>query len=422
MKKLLLLACIAAWVFAERDVFAVVDYQCTPTSGISSYSGSYGGATVNIVGVYPTEADAAAAAAAYVGPAGTNGLPACTATQGGYAYNAGIISSGWNDSKGRWERYNHSTFGCGPQDGTKVVLAFIYPSNPSSGICAALPPDTDGDGLRDDVDPYPDDPSEMSFKIIAYQESNGVKTWVRIRMSNGDVFEYGTRDPNGVDWYNVGGEWLGNDDFASLFPGLSRTPGERVEIGPGTDPDMSAGEDNTGNTVEVDYLADVVTNTKRALDNQAAQQDVLREISEGIKNQTKILSGNPGGGVVGGGGLNSGGVATGVGDALDERGTTAGDFSAIDPSFSGALGTGDVPEKGSLTTTLEGAQNWGGSIKTYLLGSRVVGSGACSFQWVYKGKSATFGVCQWSDQLALMGTLLLAIAGAYSLMIVLGRA
>lgn len=430
MKKHFLLVFLFVFLVKVGGALAVVDYQCLPSSGVNAYVGSYGGATVYIDGVYQSEAAAQAAAAAYVGPAGTPPLPTCTTFQSGYAYNATMINSAWGE-KGRWERYNHSSFGCGPQDGTKVIRVFIYPySNPLS-MCPALAPDTDGDGIRDDIDPYPSDTTPLKFKIVAYQTStdasNGTKTWIRIQMEDGSFYEYGTKSTTKNDWYTLSPVWQGNDDFSDLVTGLTAKPNaDTVGIGPGTDPAIVAGNDATGNVTEIDHLTDVVNNTKKALDNQASQQTLLKEIRDNIIEQTKVIGTGTGGvgpiGSGGGGGVDQAGVAGGVGTALDDRTTAAGDFSGISGEYNGSLGTGDVPQKGSITDTLQTAEGFGGSVKQYFLGSRVVGAGACSFTWTYKGKSAQFGVCEWGDQLALMGTILLGLAGAYSLMIVLGRA
>jgi len=309
------------------------------------------------------------------------------------------------------------------------------------------PGDSDGDGLNDDIDPFPTDPAAFNFKIAMKQyDANGVLKCIGVRFEDGTLQFYGTPQA-GRDWeYMVGGDWLPSSQFNALFntvldnPSTGGVAGSALIPSTYTNQTMATGATDTGNTTSMEQGTDIVNNTKAVVDNQAKQQVALQEIRDGINSTNKILQDGLGKldpVVIGGGGTGGGAtpgeiqasVRAGVDEALTDSNTTAGDFSGT-PDGSGytseaQLPSGSVPDNSVNTiskTLTDTKSNWSAFTGLFSGSSVTAGGGNCSFNWSYKGQSASFTMCNYIDQLHTMGLVVFSLAGVYACLIVLGRA
>lgn len=157
--------------------------------------------------------------------------------------------------------------------------------------------DTDGDGILDNIDPFPNDPTPFQYRLHQSQkDQNGNLTWLRIitdRFTPAGTpitMSYGTYDGNAITITEIGAEeWLPSTNLAEQE--LTFSENETVNISPPPNiQTLTPGQDNTGNSAELDYLADIVSNTKATADNQAKNQIALEGIATGIGIGNKLLS------------------------------------------------------------------------------------------------------------------------------------
>jgi len=184
---------------------------------------------------------------------------------------------------------------CRKRNGYDQYWCFWYLT---PGYCIAPPvSDSDGDGISDSIDPFPNDPTPFQYRLHQSQkDQNGNITWLRIitdRFTPAGTpitMSYGTYDPNAITITEIGAEeWLPSTNLAEQE--LTGSENETVNISPPpTIQTLTPGQDNTGNSAELDYLADIVSNTKATADNQAKNQVALEGIAAGIGIGNKLLS------------------------------------------------------------------------------------------------------------------------------------
>lgn len=134
-------------------------------------------------------------------------------------------------------------------------------------------------------------------------------------------------------------------------------------------------------------------------------------------------------------------IKTGVGDAIDEKFGNQG-------SYSGYIGSGDQSADNTNISQNSkdyptGIDSWSGigtvtydsiptRITNFIASNPIVSlftgshftavDDECDFSCEWFGHTLTFSFCEWSDFFNLMGTLVLAMATLYSILIALGRA
>jgi hypothetical protein len=346
----------------------------------------------------------------------------------------------------------------------------IYDCNHAdNNVGLPVDPDQDGDGLSNDVDPWPEDGGYFQFKEVA-----------QFLDENGDVVGRAFRFKNslGEEKYMVLGEtddtaiqllpdrnWMDGQIYIDTYADQGPVFTENDPTNPGgggidqnlvqmdtESPDLDGGNDNTGNSTETDYLEDIVANTKVNAENQQGIVDAITEVGNkvaamgsritgAIDSQTTSQS-DSGGGEDGGTGDYEGPSAEEIGQAVsdsltDNTGapTFDGSNQELDDSYLDAqtqiIGDAslaeDAPEefqeKTDISEEIEDIQNNSvmTGIRGVLEGTTVETSGSCSFFYDYKGTSVEFSVCDFQDELQTWGILMVSMVSLHSLLIVFRR-
>lgn len=336
-----------------------------------------------------------------------------------------------------------------------VTEFFIYPL----AACAVIPPDTDDDGIPDELDPYPNSSDPFDFKVVQYGENtSGEKVWTLIRCSDGQYFEYGDReDVDGYVYTTIGSQTYDSDQLNTLFgeggsyAGLQVNPSNQIQTVEylGSDPltelpEYSSGVDSQSGT-DSGKLQDIVSNTKNTVDNQEISNGWLSTISKGIQDLIQAVGFTSGGGGTISGDVTVDGVpsaeeiaeaigdedATSPGYGLDDiyNGSSGSDaaYSDAQTAFQTETTLNDIPEDYREKTDLPTEFNNKLSderitgIRDYIEGHSVSSSGSCSFDWVFKGHTITFSICNFASVLSVFGTLILSITTLNAMIIVFKR-
>ena len=308
------------------------------------------------------------------------------------------------------------------------------------------PIDSDGDGLPDTMDPDNDDPDDFTFKCSERQfDQDGNATWMSCVTDDGKTFTLGDYDPNKETWIIGNAPWWPSSDLETVSPsgGIADPNDEKPptgqiapDFGDAPDIDFDEGNDNTDNTIDTDYLADIVSNTKQSLSNQDKLGQYLQDISQGIKDQNKLIASQKND-------VQPPSVdidvpsATDIADeirqdneelqnAIDAQGETAttdaiNGINGVDTTFDGEFTEADKPDENLISDIFDGfMQN--NPVSDLVNNSSVdVSQGSCSFTYDYKGTVVDFTICNFQQELALMGNILFGLAGVSSLLIIFRR-
>jgi len=307
---------------------------------------------------------------------------------------------------------------CNPQWHSWTIKYFCCPlvaECPGGGdIYNEALEDTDGDGLPDVCDPRPDDPNPAIFKIISTQGTSGNETYLAIQMKDGSFMSYGTYDSNETEYLKIGEPWRNQswlqdngwcDSYDGGESGESESPiGEiGIEIPPVENPeDLEEGIGNDGNTIETDYLADIVTNTQNTTDNMQSISDQLHQLHvDNVNSQIENLQ-----------------------DEVEEQQEAQeeiGEIENIEDSFDGEFTEGDKPSENLIQDVLDGFIS-NNPLNQVISETEIdIVNSFCSFDWDYKGDNITFSICEYEDQLEMMGNILIAITGLCCLVIIMRR-
>lgn len=349
--------------------------------------------------------------------------------------------------------------------GNYYMHVIIRPSVEHAGL---TPLDSDGDGLPDDCDLYPDDPTPASFRLMTtlYEDSTGNIVGNIIQTDRGDYKEYGdlsNYETSGysTEYHGNTSSWQSNDDLcgpSGISSGSSPTGDETLDtiledsinesIGT-TDPGTGSatGTDNTataatGTETDTQALQDIKQNTYSTSQNIKRLADYLDGINKKLYDQNKhtfqtspltladvqkaINNSNLGSGTISaGGGLTSSETTQAVDAALtpsieDETQATvnAGDvnteYTTAETTITGnASLSEDAPlefqEKTDITTKMSDYIS-GNPISDIINNSGLVISGSTpTATWNYKGQSMVLTVSGFDAQLEAFGQILLGI-------------
>jgi len=299
--------------------------------------------------------------------------------------------------------------------------------------------DTDGDGLLDSVDPFPDDARPFTYKkVVEYYDANGnvVGSVYKCVDDSGNVKYVTVGEASEMVQFTVDGTWKDHQTYMDTFGETAlnitdENPATSGSTDGGVNPDnlisdtvadtLDQGINNDGNSLETDYLGDVVTNTKSIADNQQALLDAIVGVGNKVGQGNEIALAGSGGGSPGAGDIGEA-VKESLGDQ-DESGTGV-DYSGLDTSgwktapeegeFEGVYGVDDE-KAGWLTSFLN--EN---PYKTALDNSGIQADGGGSSMTVnipHLG-SHDMDLSPLSAGFGAAGTLLLAITTLWSLIVV----
>jgi hypothetical protein len=195
----------------------------------------------------------------------------------------------------------------GHQAGHQVVC-YVITNTEFRGDDFGCPVDTDGDGLTDEIDPYPDDGSDFTFKIIAEQHDEADnRLYFCIETNRNDIFCYGEQDPEIETYINIGGglATYGGSQLADLlgYVETQEITGDSAELGtititesvPQDEIGMDTGLDQGGGSDSV-LLGKIVDNTNQITENQidlgTYQNDIRNENAKTNELLEKIIAQN----------------------------------------------------------------------------------------------------------------------------------
>jgi len=295
------------------------------------------------------------------------------------------------------------------------------------------PVDSDGDGLMDNIDPYPDDPDPFAFEIVLSQGEP--MEWLSIRTDSGDNFCYGEYDSDQAINIHADGQ-LHSSDFLEESTGELELAAEQGDILPSpqinntyNEYNSYPGDDYTGTETDSELLGKVVNNTKAISDGGGSINNYLSDIREQNEAQNTILSKmlrkNAGGGI---GIVDNSGVEdglAGIEEAITEdyagEGSSAGDYgSGLD--LDGSMDSGGMPSQ--EIEAIEG-QSWFISFladnpyKAALDASGIsAGGGVSSMGFSLRGHEYQFDLGDLQSEIQVAGNLLLALTGLISVIMI----
>jgi len=274
--------------------------------------------------------------------------------------------------------------------------------------------DSDGDGLPDSCDPKPNNEDPAIMRMISCQGDSGNETWINMQLKDGTFITYGDYDAGEMEYINIGAPWV---DQSWLVDNGWCTEDGGQESEEGADPignlpieipdtenpnELPDGVGNDGNTTETDYLADIVTNTQNLQNSQGTISDQLHTLhQDNINEQLEEEKQEA--------------------EDMEDAEEGISNINDSDTDVEGEYTQEDVPEKNLIEDILDGFVN-NNPVQTVINDTGIDTTGAfCSFDWDYKGNTVTFSICEYENQLEIMGGILIAITALCSLVIILRR-
>ena len=327
----------------------------------------------------------------------------------------------------------------GSTDNTVTLHAF-YVSGTTCELCIT---DSDGDGIPNTVDLYPDDPDPYNVSIISViEDSNGDIVQYTVKTDRGDIFYYGDRPEDMTDYQDVvyiNPMSLPGEDVASIFEdgglSVSDTTGSTSDIfdvitdtianpsdaGSGISSGFDSGTDYDTGDSDTNLLQKIVTNTKNSTDNISRLGDYLQAINgtlQGISTKQTVQNST-------GIGTSTTGVGSGTIDlgtiTETEEATSLGNAGNVDTEYGTAVssitGTAsledDAPEEFRTKTNISDYLTDlidNSPIQSILSGTVITTTGATpEITWTYNGQSLPLTVAGFEDELDAFGAILIAM-------------
>jgi len=275
MKKILcfLIGFTLPFIFYQWAYATECDSSSTSTVDIDFYVSIYGGIPHVIVGYYSTKEEAAAANVAATGGAG--------------AYYGSVTDGIY----------------CSTKAGSVYFAIVVAPAN-----CVAINIDADNDGLSDDCDFYPDDPSSYSVLLVTYQTTDNTSDGAHARevylTDRGDYFSLGAdydgslsdhyvknisswKDPSDIcGTLPPSGSGPQDDETGLQNPGVTNNPPDG-DAAPDTDPTLKPGKQSDGTETGDGALRDILDNTGNTASNTKRIGEYMRSLNAAIQNMNR---------------------------------------------------------------------------------------------------------------------------------------
>ena len=332
--------------------------------------------------------------------------------------------------------------------GIRIGIAYSKASQTANTlVCNGGPSDdSDGDGINDDNDPFPNDDRPFTWKVLMQcDDAQGNPVGWKVEVDNGDgpqVMEIGSindcqgdatiypydQDPKTQDeWGDIAWEgdmnlagqdetpYYGYDSPAwdSSYDGTPEQPVPGLEYGNPAEPGDSDSTllekivDNThAQAKNQQKIADQLkAQNERATEGREADQDRNTKLEE-INDQLEKIEDQM------------------EGDATIADDGTAQVQSAYDSAYNELQTPMEVPQEYQEKTDIETEVDTrisGSGVLDMITGVGIQASGTCSMETTIYGRQISLTVCNYADELQAWGVILMAMTGLTSILVVFKR-
>ncbi len=336
-------------------------------------------------------------------------------------------------------------------DSSQQVSIAYYFTVPTDIDCVICNNDSDEDGIPDECDIYPEDPTPYKVTIFTYQTddntNSGDKIYQQMHTDRGDSYDLGDADPNKTTYMQVlpvwtdpplvcGTEELTRDTEKTVI-NVQDYPTGVISGEPTSTPDpaFKPGKESDGTETGDAALQDIIDNTGKTATNTEKLGGYIKDLNEAVKNMNRNISIQTGIAVTGTGtgtgttpvpGDGDGLTAEEIADAIDAKwGDASGDKTAlenVDPGLSDYDGTitegVDYDQPGALKDNPLIQDFLSQSPLTALFtASGFETSGAsCSISFLLNGTTHRLSLCEFSSGFTAFGNILLAFCGIIGLL------